>query len=169
MPVLTIELLTVEGFVPFGEVIEKAGVGGFPTNDGAAMRYHGLGTVDCAEEQGKPLLSIFSVPHPTFSEQLTILERHPISSQAFVPLGRVRAVFVVAPRDASPGAGNIRAFISDGVQGVNYARGTWHAPLITLEAGDFLVVDRSGPGPGFDQDYDEVDVRGLELRLPPTK
>jgi ureidoglycolate lyase len=30
-------------------------------------------------------------------------------------------------------------------QGVNYAKGTWHHPLLALQDGDFLVVDRAGP------------------------
>ncbi len=35
----------------------------------------------------------------------------------------------------------MRAFVSDGWQGVNYAKGVWHHPLLALdEVSDFVVV-----------------------------
>ena len=41
----------------------------------------------------------------------------------------------------------IRAFVTSGWQGVNYAKGVWHHPLIALgEVSDFIVVDRGGEG-----------------------
>ncbi|TAH47498.1 MAG: ureidoglycolate lyase, partial [Betaproteobacteria bacterium] len=39
-----------------------------------------------------------------------------------------------------------------GDQGVNYATGVWHHPLLALESVcDFLVLDRSGPGHNCDE------------------
>ena len=47
---------------------------------------------------------------------------------------------------------DLRAFVTNGRQGVNYHRGTWHMPLIALEAGqEFLVIDRIGEAPDFDE------------------
>ena len=41
----------------------------------------------------------------------------------------------------------IRAFVTSGWQGVNYAKGVWHHPLIALgDVSDFIVVDRGGDG-----------------------
>jgi ureidoglycolate lyase len=46
----------------------------------------------------------------------------------------------------------MQAFVARGFQGVSYARGVWHHPLIALhKASDFLVVDRSGPGNNCDE------------------
>ncbi|HPA01626.1 MAG TPA: ureidoglycolate lyase, partial [Chiayiivirga sp.] len=69
--------------------------------------------------------------------------RHPLGSQAFVPLhARPWLVVVAASPEAAP-----RAFLARDGAGVNFRRGTWHHPLLALEAtGDFLVVDRIGPG-----------------------
>jgi ureidoglycolate lyase len=51
----------------------------------------------------------------------------------------------VAPED-------LRAFETNGRQGINYRRGTWHMPLIALESGQqFLVIDRAGEGANCDQ------------------
>ena len=51
---------------------------------------------------------------------------------------------VVAAPAESVEAADLHAFITDGRQGINYHRGTWHLPLISLgERQEFLVVDRA--------------------------
>jgi ureidoglycolate lyase len=157
--------LTREGFAPYGEVIDETGGCSFGTNGGEAIRVHGLASVDCSAEGGRPLISLFTVRGPTFRKTLRLMERHPISTQAFVPTTFVRTIVVVAPADENPSPTNIRAFVTDGRQGFSYARGTWHHPLITLTGGTFLVVDRTGPGTGFSQDYEDVEVETMALEL----
>ena len=74
------------------------------------------------------------------------MERHPLSSQAFVPLGSPPFLIVVAPPSDRLTRETLRAFITDGSQGVNYHRGVWHHPLIALQReSEFLVIDRGGP------------------------
>ena len=54
---------------------------------------------------------------------------------------------MVAPAEDAVDPGDLRAFVTNGHQGVNYRRGVWHMPLIALEAGqEFLIVDRAGAG-----------------------
>ncbi len=85
------------------------------------------------------------------------MERHPLGSQAFVPLAKISFVVVVAPAGEWVRAEDLRAFVTDGTQGVNYFRGTWHMPLIALEAGQsFLVIDRGDEGPDANPNCDEV-------------
>ena len=82
-----------------------------------------------------------------------MLERHPNGSQAFIPMQGQKFLIVVAPSldTDSPDLSQLCAFISDGSQGVNYRAGTWHHPLLTLEApSDFAVVDRIGTGHNCD-------------------
>ncbi|MBT8130974.1 MAG: ureidoglycolate lyase, partial [Gammaproteobacteria bacterium] len=75
--------------------------------------------------------------------QFAMLEKHPLGSQAFVPLAPFVFLVVVAPPGEAPQ--DIRAFASNGQQGISYHRGTWHMPLIALETGQsFLVIDREG-------------------------
>ena len=81
-----------------------------------------------------------------------VVERHPLGSQAFVPLAPTRFVVVVAPPGESVEPEDLRAFVTNGRQGVNYRPGTWHMPLIAFEAGqEFLVVDRGGDARNCDE------------------
>jgi ureidoglycolate lyase len=67
-------------------------------------------------------------------------------------LGPVRFVVVVAPAGESVEPADLQAFVTDGRQGVNYRRGTWHMPLIAFETGqEFLVIDRAGDAPNCDE------------------
>ena len=93
--------------------------------------------------------------------KLTMVERHPLGSQAFVPLKPCKMVVVVAPPGEDVTAGDLRAFVTNGRQGVNYHRGTWHMPLIAFEAGqEFLIVDRGGSEPNCEMhDLDEAIMR----------
>jgi ureidoglycolate lyase len=81
-----------------------------------------------------------------------MVERHPLGSQAFIPLQRFVFIVVVGPAGEAIEAQDLRAFVSNGRQGINYHRGVWHMPLIALEAGhEFLVIDRIGEGANCDQ------------------
>jgi len=80
-----------------------------------------------------------SLPH-----RIETVERHPLGTQAFIPLSRQCFVVVVAPPGSEFEPGELRAFHTNGRQGINYWRGTWHMPLIALgENESFLVIDRS--------------------------
>ena len=147
---LTPRVLCREEFAPFGQVIETGDGHNFLVNDGTAMRYHDLALIDVSEDHGRPCLSIFRAQPRKLPLQLTMLERHPLSSQAFVPMAQARFLIIVAVADDQPG--KPQAFVSSGRQGINYHRGTWHHPLIALDAQtDFLVMDRSGPGENCDE------------------
>jgi len=144
---LTARPLTREAFQPFGDVMETDGADHFAINNGTTERYHDLAGVDVSGEGGRPLISIF-VGQP-FKPPLEIkmMERHPLGSQAFMPLDRRPYLVAVALSDDGDRPREPQIFIASGDQGVNYARNTWHHPLISLGAESrFLVVDRGGEG-----------------------
>ena len=145
--VLTIEPLSAAAFKPFGDVIEASDAARhFPINDGYAERYHDLARVDVASGGGYAVINIFRAKPRSLPFELRLLERHPLGSQAFVPLSQLPYLVVVAPAAAEPDINHLRCFEAAPGQGVNYARGTWHHPLIALHSPcDFLVVDRGGP------------------------
>lgn len=142
---LTPEPLTQEAFAPFGRVIEASdGAATLDINQGHAVRYDRLAEVDVADEGGAGVISLFRA-RPLGELVLRVFERHPLGSQSFMPLsGRPYLVAVAPPGDFDPS--KIRLFHAEGHQGVHYNKGTWHHFLLVLEASDFLVIDRAGPG-----------------------
>lgn len=141
---LTIETLTVAAFAPFGEVIEATREP-LHINAGFARRFNDLCTVDVDREGGATNVSVFIARARALPLAITMMERHPLGSQAFMPLQDAPWLAVVCADPTDPAS--FRAFAASGHQGVNYARNTWHFPLITFGEGDrFLVVDRKGPG-----------------------
>jgi ureidoglycolate lyase len=145
-----IEPLTAEAFAPFGTVIETGGAHSFPINGGTTTRFHALATADTGPS-GAAILSIFRATRWPEPVEVRVLERHPLGSQAFYPLSPEDWLVVVA-EGARPGAGDLRLFRARGDQGVQYARGVWHHPLLILsERQDFLVVDRQGPGENLEE------------------
>ncbi|WPB56657.1 ureidoglycolate lyase [Xylophilus sp. GOD-11R] len=139
------QALTDAAFAPFGEVIQADGRRHFPINDGQVQRFHDLATVDVQSAGGRPGISLFVARPYALPLALRWMERHPLSSQAFQPLDERPFLVVVAPAGETPSAGNIRAFVSDGRQGVNYRRGVWHHPLIAFGVEQtFVVIDRIG-------------------------
>ncbi len=145
------EALTQAAFAPYGTVIETDGAKSFPINEGTTTRFHALAQADVAAEGGSPILSIFRGTTRSRPIEICMMERHPIGSQAFYPLSPQPWLVVVA-RGEAPGPGDLRAFLAQGNQGVQYARNVWHHPLLTLAAEqDFLIVDRAGPGDNLEE------------------
>lgn len=137
--------LSAEAFAPFGQVIECAGHAGYAINEGSSQRFSDLAQLE-ADAGGRLALSLFRAEARQAPFALSCLERHPLGSQAFMPLNGQAFLVVVAEGRALPEPESLRVFVSDGRQGINFARGVWHHPLLALSAGDFLVADRLGPG-----------------------
>lgn len=151
MPTITAEPLTREAFAPFGQVIETAGAHHYPINSGRTERYHDLAKVEVAGVHARPLISIFDGQPVTLPYALAQMERHPLGSQAFYPLGADPFLVTVAP-DAGGVPGTPRAFITRPGQGINIAMNTWHGSLTPLDrAANFLVVDRGGDGNNLEE------------------
>ena len=147
MPRLGVVSVTPELFADFGQLIAAEGRAHYAINDGTAERYHDLADIDVAEAGGRPSVSLVRAQPRALPLRLTMVERHPLGSQAFIPLSKSPFLVVVASCEGAPMPGDLRAFaVGDGT-GVNFAKGIWHHPLLALDrVSDFLVIDRAGPG-----------------------
>ena len=140
---LTPQKLTAENFSQFGEVISCENKDYLAINDGYAKKYPDLATIDTQEDGGNTAVNIFIAKKRQFPLKIGMLEMHPFFSQAFIPRDNTPFIVVVAPVSDKPNIEAIKAFVSNGEQGINYARGVWHFPLISIKDGaHFIVIDR---------------------------
>ena len=156
MITLSIEKLTKEDFEPYGQIIEAGpDADQFLINEGNTIRFHDLAKIELIEAphncvpqpKPKPIISIFRGKPRKLPFKIDMLERHPLGSQAFIPLNDRRWLTVVALGKLKPELETLRVFLAEGRQGLNYAAGVWHHPLLALDKdSDFLIVDRQGPG-----------------------
>ena len=147
---IVVEPLTPAAFAPFGDVVQA---GGAPTkliNRGMCGRFHDLARLDFGPG-GRAGISVFEGQPYALPLTLEMVERHPLGSQAFLPLSADPFLVVVAPdQDGRPGVP--QAFLTSPGQGVNYLRGTWHGVLTPLERpAVFAVVDRIGDGDNLEE------------------
>ncbi|KAI1402568.1 ureidoglycolate hydrolase [Hypoxylon fuscum] len=188
------------------------GVGAVSANQGTAIQYRALAPPlknlygqAPSKQVASPRTTMFVcgarqlAPSGTADEgdgaglfEVQILERHPFTTQTFVPLGvdgSARYLVIVAPSlspsadspeeeklpvpagDGLPGRGmpdlkGLRAFVATGAQAVTYGAGTWHAPMAALgsagSAIDFVVVQFANDEPL--EDCQEVALNGKGKR-----
>ncbi|EJD35292.1 allantoicase [Auricularia subglabra TFB-10046 SS5] len=166
--------LTAEAFAPFGHVVQAwsdvhavpKGIKTSHANQGTAVKFHRLAPVQSsypADSAASTALAVYragvtpgAAPGGEFFVRL--LERHPCTNQAFIPMGTgggigedaiqgspARAYLVVVAlngTDDKPDVGTMRAFVATTAQGIVYGTGIWHHPLIALESTiDFTCVE----------------------------
>ncbi|MDH3613992.1 MAG: ureidoglycolate lyase [Gammaproteobacteria bacterium] len=144
--------LTKERFAPYGDVIESVVDRTAAMNAARFERFDDLCSIDM-QDDGRVAVSIARCRVATsLPYRIDMVERHPLGSQAFVPLTPCKLIVVVAPPEESVEASDLRAFVTNGRQGINYHRGTWHMPLIAFKAGqEFLIIDRAADMPNCDE------------------
>ena len=144
---IAVEPLSSEGFAAFGDVIAFAGNDYYPINNGMADRYHALADVVTQGDDARAVISLVKSRQFELPRRLDHMEYHPLGSQAFIPLASSPFIVVVTEKAPEPDISTVRAFITNGRQGINYHPGTWHHVLLTPYAEmDFICVDREGGG-----------------------
>ena len=152
--------LTRDAFQYYGDVVQVAESPHYTINQGWAERYADLAKLDLNENGGRASLGLVRAEPRPMPMRIKMLERHPLSSQFFIPLAPRPFLNVVARPGHAPKPEDLVAFRSVAGQGVNYHRGVWHHPLIALDqTTDFLVVDRRGEG----ENCDEIEFKALEI------
>ena len=138
--------ITKDNFSSFGDIISTKDVKPININEGYAKRFDDLADIDISNDEGKAIVSIFSALKRNFPMKIDMMEKHPLGSQAFIPMKETTFLVLVAPQGDSPDINMIKSFIVPPGIGVNYKPGIWHFPLISTIDMNFLVVDRKGPG-----------------------
>ncbi len=136
--------LTKETFAPFGDVLELRDTPDKMINQDMCGRHHDLADLDFTD--GRAGISLFDAIPRELPYHFNLVERHPLGSQAFIPMS-MSPFLVIAAEDLDGTPGTPRAFITRAGQGINFHRNTWHGVLTPLHVpGLFAVIDRIGDG-----------------------
>lgn len=140
--VVIAEPLRAETFAAFGEVIGAGPGDGRDVNLGTAVRFDWAASLESTRPAARPNLAVFRAMPQALPFTVTLVERHPHSTQVFLPLRASRWLVCVAPAlpDGGPDAANLRAFLARGDQGINFRRGVWHHPIFVLDAPAEMVT-----------------------------
>ena len=138
--------ITKENFAKYGDMISTKDIKPLEINNGYAKRYDGIANLNTSSDNGETTISIFSALKRNFPMKIDMMEKHPLGSQAFIPMKETTFLTFVAPEGEKPNLEKVECFIVPKGKGVNYKAGVWHFPLISTEDMDFLVVDRKGSG-----------------------
>ena len=138
--------ITRKNFSAYGDLISSDNIKPVNINDGYAKRFDNLANINTSRDEGKTIVSIFSAIKRTFPMKIDMMEKHPLGSQAFIPMKETTFIVFVAPPDDKPEISKIESFIISPGMGINYKPGIWHFPLISTENMNFLVIDRQGNG-----------------------
>ena len=134
--------LTKSNFNEFGDILSIENEINYTTiNNGFTHKYDLSKFIGYKNNSSnKVAISIFRGLRRPNPLKINMLECHPLGSQSFMPLNRGTWVVIVCKGDREkPNLKDLKCFIANKNQGVNYFPGTWHHPLITLEEKPFQI------------------------------
>lgn len=144
MTIIVPQPLTAQAFAPFGDVLDCGGDADMIINQGMCGRFHDRAGMEFGT--GRAGISLFNATPRSFPYALDMMERHPLGSQAFIPMSDHPFLVIVA-ENLGDAPDMPQAFLTAAGQGVNYRRNIWHGVLTPLHApGRFAVIDRIGDG-----------------------
>ena len=138
--------ITKENFTKFGDVISTQNIKPMDINNGYAKRFDNLADINTSNNNATASMSIFSALKRSFPMKIDMMEKHPLGSQAFIPMKETNFISFVSPSGDKPDISKIESFVVSPGIGINYKPNIWHFPLISTENMNFLVVDRKGAG-----------------------
>ena len=165
---LTAIPLTKAKFAPYGSVIERYNIdeqtadNTYEINNGYAVRHHAL--AENKLDGGTVGMSIFRAKKRDNPIALSVMEYHPLGTQAFVSMQGQDYIVVVAKAGQPPrSADDLAVFYAKSHQGVQYDANVWHHPLLALGCdSDFLVIDRIN---GEGNNCHEIDITDWQVSI----
>lgn len=159
VPRIIAEPLNADSFSEFGEVIQS------PPEGARHFFNEQLKNTRAGAQADLSLATI--KPVGTLPLHATVMERHPFSSQTFLPLKASRYFVVVAPDNSAggPDLARVRAFVAQSDQGVTYRCGTWHHGMTVLDETAVMAVLMWCDGSSGDEEFLDIDTP-FEVVLP---
>ncbi|MEJ7730536.1 MAG: ureidoglycolate lyase [Polyangiaceae bacterium] len=134
--------VTRAAFQRWGDVVTSGEGEGAPCNQGSARRYDWAARLESTRPGARPNLAVFRSEARQLPIEVALLERHPASSQTFLPMRCRRLLVCVAPPlgDGAPDVEGLEAFLFEEGEGVSYLPGVWHHPIVALDASADLAM-----------------------------
>lgn len=135
--------ISAEAFAPFGQVLSGASGRQIPVNENRAVRIDTEAALIHETAAARPTLAIYRISASHWPVPVVMLERHRLSSQLFLPMSGRSFLIVVAASaaDGEPDLATLCAFTGASGQGILYAPGVWHLPLVSIEEpGEFGML-----------------------------
>ena len=143
--------LTQESFAAFGTVVQYSNTSNVDANQGTAKRSQHLAKLaNSRPSLAVPNVSVYKCSPQSVVDLFTIklLERHPFSTQMFIPTTKSQSsssYLVIVAKDSTdsnkPDLSSVVAFTATSLQSINYNTGTWHHPILCFGDGiDFVCV-----------------------------
>ena len=115
--------ITRSNFSAYGDLISSYDIKPMDINAGYAKRFDNLANINTSQNEGKTIVSIFSALKRTFPMKIDMMEKHPLGSQAFIPMKETTFLSFVAPQGTFPEISKIQSFIIPPKMGINYKPG----------------------------------------------
>jgi len=139
---LKIKKINVQNFSKYGQLISTKDIESKNINSNTTKSFFDLANIQILGKDKNCRINIFKAKKRNFPLEINMLEKHPFSSQAFIPLQNTSFIVVVAPGSKIPNINLIEAFLVDQEDGINFNPKIWHFPLISLEDSNFLTIDK---------------------------
>ena len=139
---LILKEITKENFSIYGQLISTKNVKGEDINTETTKSFFDLADIEILGKNKQCRINFFKTKKRQFPLEINMLENHPFSSQAFIPLQNTFFIVVVAPTSKIPDLNLIEAFKISSEEGINFKPKIWHFPLIAIEESNFLTIDK---------------------------
>ena len=139
---LQIKKISKDNFSRYGQLITTQNILSQEINEETTKSFYDLVDIEIYGEDKECRINIFKSTKRIFPLEINMLENHPLSSQAFIPLQKTNFIVVVAPISNEPDINLIETFLISPEEGINFKPKVWHFPLIATENSNFLTIDK---------------------------
>mgnify|MGYP001464253850 CR=1 FL=1 len=134
--------ISKDNFSKFGQLISTQNIESHSINEETTKSFYDLVNIEIYGDNKECRVNIFKSIKRTFPLEINMLENHPLSSQAFIPLQNTNFIVVVAPVSDKPDLNLVEAFHVSPEVGINFKPKVWHFPLIAVENSNYLTIDK---------------------------
>ena len=129
---LKIKKINVQNFSKYGQLISTKDIESKNINSNTTKSFFDLANIQILGKDKNCRINIFKAKKRNFPLEINMLEKHPFSSQVFLPLDKDPFFVIVCPASSKPDLNNLKIFKIENGNGVNFKPEVWHFHLISI-------------------------------------